>query len=181
MVGEMDCKVDQNDATSTITTSLSTKDITPTHTVVTDDFERNIHGAHPSVLEAAPWGGETFVIRHRDSGQAIAVNEDGDVRLTLFEHVGTCQSCHWKCVEKDGWLGFKHEGRYLGHDAKRGFHSEYKHHKGHESFCTRKHPEGGYYLMTLHGWVFRNMAVGEDGQKLVETSDEGALWDFVKV
>ena len=35
--------------------------------------------------------------------------------------------------------------------------------------------------MTLHGWVFRYIAVGEDGQELVETANKGDLWDFVKV
>jgi hypothetical protein len=35
--------------------------------------------------------------------------------------------------------------------------------------------------MTLHGLVFRNMAIGENGQELVETASEGDLWDFVRV
>ena len=34
--------------------------------------------------------------------------------------------------------------------------------------------------MTLHGWVFHKMAVGEDGRKLIEVTDEGALWEFLK-
>ena len=176
----MDGKLGQDDATSTTMTSPS-NDETPTYTIVTDDFEGDIYGADPSLIEAVPWGGEKFVIRQRQSGRAIAVNEDGNVRLTFFDNIATSQSCHWKCVEKDGWFGFKHEGRYLGHDGSRRFRSEVKHLKDYEYFCARKHPEGGYQLMTLHGWVFRNMAVGEDGEELVETKSEGDLWDFLKV
>lgn len=180
-VEDMDSKLEQNDATSTTTTSPSTEDPTPTETVVSDDFEGDIYGADPGVGEAVPWVGETFVIRDRESGKAIAVNDDGDVRLSFFIFVATHQSCHWKCVEKDGWFGFKHEGRYLGHNGRGGFHAEVKHHRAYEYFSARKHPKGGYQLMTLHGWVFRNMAIGKDGEELVETTNEGALWDFVKV
>jgi predicted phage-related endonuclease len=120
-MGQMEGILEQDDATSITMTSPSTKDDTPTHSIVTDDFERDIYGAGPGVIEAVHWGGETFVIRHRESGRAIAVNEDGDVRLTFFDNVATSQNCHWKCVEKNGWFGFKHEGRYLGHDGKRRF------------------------------------------------------------
>lgn len=56
-----------------------------------------------------------------------------------------------------------------------------KHHQDYEYFCEKKHPEGGYYLMTLHDWVFCKMDVREDGQELVEVTDEGALWEFVKI
>ena len=170
-----------SNARSATMTSLSSKIYTPTHTLDTDDWERSIYNTNfDDVIDAAPWAGETFVIRHKDSGQAVAVNDDGDVRLAFLDKGGTSSSCYWKCVEKDGWFGFKHEGRYLGHDGKGSFHAEMKHHMSYEYFCTKKHPEGGYYLMTLHGWVFHKMAVGEDGRKLNEVTDEGALWEFLK-
>ncbi|KAI4142211.1 MAG: hypothetical protein LQ340_007411, partial [Diploschistes diacapsis] len=169
----MDDKVDWNDATSTTMTNPLKEEHTPTHTVATDDLEGDINDTDLSGVEAVPWAGDTFVIRHRDSGRAIAVNEDGDIQLMFFHEVGTSQSCHWKCMEKDGWFGFKHEGRYLGHDNNWGFHAEVKHHKGHEYFCARKHPDGGYQLMTVHGWMLRKMDIGQDGQKLVETTNKG--------
>ena len=126
-------------------------------------------------------GAARRVIRHRESGLAIVVNEDGDVQLRFFYGVHTSQNCHWKCAEKNGWFGFKHEGRYLGHDGNWGFHAEAKHHKPYEYFCIRKHPDGGYQLMTSHDWIFRNVDIEEDGEKLFETTHSGALWDFVKV
>ena len=181
MVEEMDGKIDWNDAASITTTGYSTEKNTPTRTVVTEDFEEDTYGAKPGGDEAVPWANEKFVIRHRESGQAIAVNDDGDVQLTFLDNVDMRESCHWKCVEKDGWFGFKHEGRYLGHDNSGNFIAEAKRHRAYEYFCTRKHPDGGYQLMVLHGWVFHSMGVKEDGQKLVETEDGGALWDFLKV
>lgn len=178
----MDGKSKNSNAGSVTIASLSPKVYTPTHTVNTEDWEKSTYDADFGVIDAAPYAGETFVIRHRDSGRAVTVNDDGDVRLAFLDNIGTSSSCYWKCDEKDGQFGFKHEGRYLGHDGNGGYHAEVKHHRSDEYFCAKKHPEGGYYLMTLHGWVFRKMAVGKDGQKMVEvTTNEGALWEFVKI
>lgn len=177
----MNGKSKYSNAGSVTITSLSSKAYTSTHTVEIEDWEKSIYDIHFGVVDAAPCVGETFVIRYRDNGRAVAVNDDGDVRLTFFDNIGTSSSCYWKCEEKDGWFGFKHEGRYLGHDGNEAYHAEVKRHRSYEYSCAKKHPEGGYYLMTLHGWVFRKMAVEKDGQELVEVTDEGALWEFVKI
>lgn len=178
---EMDGKSNYSNATSATMKSHSPKIYTPTHTADPDDWERSVCDTNIGVVDAAPCAGETFAIRHKGTGRAIAVNDDGDVRLALFDNAGTSSSCHWKCVEKDGWFGFKHEGRYLGRDGNGGFQAEVKHHKAHEYFCAKKHPVEGYYFMTLHGWAFHKMAVGKDGRKLIEVTDEGALWEFLKI
>lgn len=64
------------------------------------------------------------MIRHKDSGRTFAVNDDGDARLAFLDDIETSSSFYWKCVEKDRWFRFKHEGRYLGHDGKESFHAE---------------------------------------------------------
>jgi len=103
--------------------------------------------------------------------------------LKDFSDIGMSESCWWDCVEKNGFFGFRHEGVYLGHDNQGNFIARVRRHDAWEHLCTRKHPDGGYQLMTLHwwGWVFRFMGVDHDRQRLVETTDGGALWDFLKV
>lgn len=183
IAGEMDYKQYLDDNSSTVITSLSIDDNTPSHTVITEDLLGDASDSQSSGVEAVPWADEKFIIRHRQTGQAIGVDDEGDVRLMFFDNVGTIPSCHWKCVEQDGWFGFKHLGRYLGHNNRGGIHAEWKHHKQHEWLCVRKHPEGGYQIMTLHSWKFRYVTLGKDGQGVVETKDanEAALWDFLKV
>lgn len=85
-----------NDAGSetVTTTGLSSKAYTPTHTVATEDWEESTHDIDLSVVDAAPHAGETFVIRHRASGRAIVVNDDGDVRLAIHDNIGTSSSCY---------------------------------------------------------------------------------------
>ncbi|RJE27136.1 hypothetical protein PHISCL_00489 [Aspergillus sclerotialis] len=131
--------------------------------------------------EVVPWAGDTLVIQQRGTGRVIAVTDDRSVRLVTVDNVGTGEGCHWECVEKNGWFGFKHAGRYLGHDNN-NFRADARFHRQHENFCVRKHPDGGYQLRNLHRWTFRNMGIGKDGQKLVVAkNDDGALWDFRKV
>lgn len=180
-VDNVDVKFYQLDAAPI--SSVSTHIDTPAPTTANGDLGGEIHWAKPGggEGETVPWGGETFVIRHRSSGRAIAVDGDGAVGLTSWNNLGVTDCCHWQCIDNDGWFGFKHAGRYLGHDARRGFQASAKHHKQHEQFYVRQHPDGGYQLMTLHRWAFRYMGIGDDGQKLVEVTDGGALWDFYKV
>lgn len=135
--------------------------------------------AGSAAAEVVPWDGDTVLILHRGTGHAIAVNDDGQVRLTDINNVGLSEGCRWKCVDKSGWFGFKHAGRYLGHDNK-NFRADAKNQKYRENFVVKKHPSGGYQLMNMHRWSLRSMGVAEDGKKLV-VSNEAALWDFVKL
>ena len=171
------------------TSVFSSSDKTLLHPSSPTDNRRGNQASVASVSEAVPWPGEKFVIRHRGSGLAIGVDDEGDIRLTFFDNVGTNQSCQWLCVEKDGWFGFKREGRYLGQDEDGELHAESKQHTLHECFCVRKHPKGGYQLMTLCNENMKSkktkiscLAVGVDGQKLITLANEqgGELWDFLK-
>lgn len=147
----------------------------------TDANQNSQNGRAPNEsTEVVPWDGGTYVILHRESGRAIAVNDDGALRLIAIGDLGMSEACHWKCVEKHGWFGFKHAGRYLGHDNN-NFRADARFHPQHENFCVRRHPSGGCQLRNLHRWSFRNIGIGDDGQKLVMARDEGALWDFAMV
>lgn len=65
---------------------------------------------------------------------------------------------------------------YLGNDGKGAFHALWPHHKVWEIFCARKHPAGGYVLLTLHGEVFWKMSI--IGDKLMETGVLETRWEF---
>ena len=173
----------QDDATSTMT-RLSVNDLTPTHTSPPTEGDTRDHDTFGGGIQAVPWAGERFVILHRDSGQAIAINDDGDVRLDRFIHVST--TCQWLCVESKGFFGFKHEGRYLGNDNAYGIHAESKHHSTYEWIMARKHPNGGYQLLMPFQNEYRFVAVmgvGLGGHKLVISCkvETAASWDFLKV
>ncbi|KAI0853080.1 hypothetical protein F5Y00DRAFT_225373 [Daldinia vernicosa] len=163
----------------------STLDIgmaTPTHTMSsTDRVEHScsclIHKIETK--DTPPFPDQTFAIRERNTGRYITLIEG---KLRVRENVGDQGGWHWICVESQGWLGFRSpvSGTYLGHDGNESIWAEYKHHDGQEFFCARKHPQGGYVLLTSHEDVLRKITVSNDF-KLIETTGDGTLWDFVKV
>ena len=84
-----------SNARSATITSLSSKIYTSTRTLDTDDWKRSIYNINfDDVIDAAPCAGETFVIRHKNSDRAVAVNDDGDVRLAFLDNVETSSSCY---------------------------------------------------------------------------------------
>ncbi|KAH7141356.1 hypothetical protein B0J13DRAFT_57589 [Dactylonectria estremocensis] len=148
--------------------------ITPTHTNITEG------GYDTLVTEAVPGPDEIFIIRHRQSGMAITL---ADGQLQLCEGLNPPGGFHWRCVEKEGWLGFRNcvSGTYIGHDERKRFVARVSHHKPHEYFCVRPHPKkGGYELLMRHGNELWRMDVSKDGKALVESKQEGATWDFFK-
>ncbi|KAI1371185.1 hypothetical protein F4677DRAFT_316860 [Hypoxylon crocopeplum] len=176
------CELIDLSATSS-TSSTVADDLTPTHTMATDDLNDRCSpppSPSPSDKETVPWPGRTFIIKDPISGRQITLVR-GELRLEY--HTGDQGGYHWICVEKNGWLGFCDpvHNTYMGHDNRCGFIAQFKHHKDHESFCARKHPDGGYLLLTQHRDGLRRMDIGEDGHKLVETKDEGTAWEFVRV
>lgn len=149
---------------------------TPTHTAVTEDF------SFPSPLsrDTVPYAGKTFMIRDRNHGGVITLKEG---TLQLSPNIPRAGGFHWKCIERNGWFGFRNciSGQFFGHDAKGKFHCKVPHHRAHEDFCTRAHPSGGHLLLMLHGDKFRQMKIGSDGKELVEVDGEGTTWDFIEV
>lgn len=176
MISKMAGELEEGDTASTATTTcLTATTNTPTYTTVTDDL-----WDHVPDCDAVPWAGETFIIRNRVHGQIITL-KDGNLRLEA--NVSGIGGSHWVCVETDGWLGFRNcvSGTYIGHNGHRSFHAKATLHKNFEFFCAKRHPDGGYLLLTIHGSIFWKMDIGEDGNELVETGNEGTVWEFIKV
>lgn len=146
-----------------------------------DTYHCSPYESSSFLSDVVPWPGHTFVIRDLDSHRMITI-VDGVVRLKF--NIGGQGGYYWQCVEKNGWLGFRDpvHGMYLGHNGQGRFIAEVKHHRSYEQFCVRKHPKQGYILLThnsrLGGCEMKKMAVAEDGDRLVETTAEGAVWGF---
>ncbi|KAI1503070.1 hypothetical protein F5X99DRAFT_376680 [Biscogniauxia marginata] len=166
------------DEFSTTTSEGKTRSPTPTHSILSED-ENSSSFCINSRPGTVPWPGNIYMIRHRESGKAITMGIR-DLRLEKMNPLG---GWHWLCVERDGWFGFRNivSGMLLGHDGGKTFYARAKDHKSWEYFVARAHPRGGYELLTLHRWKFWKLAVANDGYTLIETEDEGALWDFVEI
>lgn len=173
-------KADASSSTTTATSFLSSS--TTNNSVLSSDPPAYTEAPQPTASashEVSPWPDSTYIILHRATQQPITVTPDGIVGLNPTP-THSNQGSHFKCVEKDGWIGFKHAGRYLGHDNNK-FRADARFHRQKENFCVRRHPDGGYQMRNLHRWTFRNMGVDGDGGRLVVARDGGDLWDFVKV
>ncbi|KAK6613766.1 hypothetical protein H4I96_00087 [Botrytis cinerea] len=169
---EMSDVFEKDDTTPTTSTSPI---LTPTHSSIDDYFGKTIDNAVPEP-------GGIFMIRKRGYGKMITL-EDGNLQLKPDSGMG---GCHWVCVEKDGWLGFRNciSGTYIGHDGRGKFYAKATRHKDYESFCVRKHPDGDYLLLTRHWSKLWKMDIkrNDDGlNELVETETGGTTWQFVKV
>ncbi len=162
---------------------------TPTHTSDTV-FSQGLEDrfAVEQDIESPPWPGRTYMIRNRATDKVLA-REYGRLVLKAPADLATC-GWHWTCVEGiGGWLGFQEtiSGVYLGRDNRGGFRALATQHKDWEFFDARRHPDGGYQLLSLH-WLSRmRMAVDMRTQGVVETAlsgddgDVSSLWDFVQV
>ncbi len=162
---------------------------TPTHT------SNTIHGPGPKgnfsmeqYMESVPWPGRTFMIRNRASDQILA-RENGNLVLKGIAELAPC-GWRWACVEHpEGWFGFREtsSGTYLGRDNQGGFRARATEHKGREQFDARRHPDGGYQLLSIHWWNRQRMAVDMKTQRVVEitglgdTAEAAARWDFVQI
>lgn len=138
---------------------------------------------HTAARDAVPWAGQTFVIVDKASGRVIS-QTNGELRL---EDNTARKGCwHWLCVEKDGWLGFCNtaSGRYLGINVWGVLQAEVRHHQGWEYFSARKHPNGGYMLLSTQTfWKLLTVGLNKDGILVANApaSIEGIVWEFVKV
>ncbi|TEY61134.1 hypothetical protein BOTCAL_0174g00160 [Botryotinia calthae] len=176
-ISKVDTGHGEDNAASIAETSFTTGSNTPTHTIMTEDLiSRHRSLSHCTV----PYAGKTFMIRDRNHGGVITLKEGV---LQVSPNIPQAGGCHWACVERDGWFGFRNcvSGQLFGHDNEGKFHCKVSHHQSHESFCTRAHPSGGHLLLMLHLEIFRQMVIGNDGTELVETDGEGTAWDFIEV
>ncbi|KAI1474674.1 hypothetical protein F4774DRAFT_321124 [Daldinia eschscholtzii] len=162
--------------------SSATGMTTPTHTISSTNTMDNSCSCpiqRTELKDTPPFPGQTFAIRERNTGRYITLMEGN---LLVLENVGNQGGWHWVCVENNGWLGFRNpvSSTHIGHDTNHKYWAEYKHHLSHESFCARKHPQGGYILLSRQGDALWKMAVDDCG-RLVETEKDGTLWDFIRI
>jgi hypothetical protein len=177
-VSKKEHKLEEDSASSTIETDTSSvASDTPTLTAVNADYSSPL-----TSRVRVPWAGGIYVIRDRKKRRIITLT---DGNLQLEDKVAARGGSYWICVNMNGWLGFRNSvsGMFMGHDGKGKFVCRAVSHKGHESFSPRAHPNGGYWLMTLHGnhTVWRAMGIGENGKELVVLDEYGTEWEFVKV
>ena len=158
---------------------------TPSHT--TEIMPRSGHEGLISAIDSVPWPGRTYMIRNRASDGVLA-RENGSLVVKRGMDLTSC-GWHWACVEnEDGWLGFREtsSGVYLGRDDRGGFKASASEHRTPQLFDLRRHPGGGYQMLSIRWWTRLRMAVDVKSRNLVEISGSGeivetALWDFVDI
>ncbi|KAF1919254.1 hypothetical protein BDU57DRAFT_135172 [Ampelomyces quisqualis] len=134
-----------------------------------------------------PWPGRTFIIRSQTTAQVITFL-DGEVILDKPGGLGTYR---WKCVETEGWMGFKDpaSAQYLGFQEHGLLFCRVPHHRRNEYMCTRMRPEGGCVLLVSYGDSLCPVGVfaEETGNrvkpkiKVMDWDSEGIVWDFIEV
>jgi hypothetical protein len=97
---------------------------------------------------SVPWASSDFIIRDAAS-EKVLIFQKGDIRLG---DVGGNYTYRWRCVEKDGWFGFRDPAShmFLGHDHQGIIRCQAGHHRAWEEFCMRSVPSGGYNLLVKH-------------------------------
>ncbi|KAI0512496.1 hypothetical protein F5B22DRAFT_648602 [Xylaria bambusicola] len=154
---------------------------TPTHTAEADNMS---YVSRLDIREGtnfrAPSPGKTYMIFHRESGKMICL-KNGDLNVRKPDQQS---GRYWKCVEKDGWLGFREtvSGNVLGHNGKNGFRATMKKHDQWEYFVVVPKGNEGCQLQSLRWPTLKWVGIDSDGRSLVNTtsSDEAALWEFVE-
>ncbi|KAK0666955.1 hypothetical protein QBC41DRAFT_324776 [Cercophora samala] len=133
---------------------------------------------------------------------------NGQLELLELNIANLTSGCwNWKCVTKDGWLGFRNvaSGTYLGHNGNLEVIARAPHHKAWEVFCARRvsyadedenesggGKEGveraGYVLLLKHWETLRWLDVsvtldaGREMQKwYLAGTENAAVWGFVEV
>jgi hypothetical protein len=131
-----------------------------------------------------PSDGSTVIIRSVSCGRVLTL-VDGQVVLAPLSGRG---SIDWKCVETEGWFGFRNcvSNKFITHgrDARLKCSAELRDKCRH--FTITPVPDGGYVMQMPDWWVLRPVVINAaDGlQKLGRTGNrlsEGIIWEFIKV
>lgn len=131
-----------------------------------------------------PWSGKIYKIHLRNTDKLITLTE-GEVMLQSPAEAQPGGGWFWVCEEKGNYLGFRNHvsGNFLGHNGKSGLHARVTHHKAHEFFSVKHHPDGGLLLLVKYPWgeEMRQIGYASDGKTLVEKEKDGAQWIFEEV
>lgn len=108
-----------------------------------------------------------------------------------MDKLGGLGTFRWRCVEKNGWMGFKDpaSAQYLGYQEHGFLFCRVPHHLKNEYICPRLLPGGGWYLLVRQGDHLRPLGVvsneSDDGMKqkikIMDWTSDGILWDFIEV
>jgi hypothetical protein len=162
---------------------------TPNSTIADDLSETASTAGRSSLYDAVPWPGKMYKIKHGTSRRLITL-EGGELRLQLPEAARPGIGWHWVCAEHNGWLGFRSpvSGTYMGQDKWEGMWCKVQHHKSMESFCIRRHPEGGYLILINqgNGRALHQLAVAERNGAIIQRPNGGTRtpdtrWFFEEV
>jgi hypothetical protein len=133
--------------------------------------------------EVVPWPGSTFLIIEKGTSRAITLHPTSDVVVTHISphNAASAQNArsHWQCVEQNGYFGFRnvHSDTYLGHDNWGNIRATAKSLEAWEMFTPRRHPDGGYQLLSPH-WADSLHFVDVSEGTLRRTGGSGAVWEF---
>jgi hypothetical protein len=137
--------------------------------------------------ETIPWPGPTFLILEKGTSHALSLHPSSD--LVVVNHISPLQSpdarnagsSHWHCVERNGYFGFRNvrSGMYLGHDNGGRVRATAERLQAWEMFTPRRHPDGGYQLLSPH-WADGLWVVGVEAGtgNVVREQRGGAVWEF---
>ncbi|TFB04188.1 hypothetical protein CCMA1212_003449 [Trichoderma ghanense] len=139
-------------------------------------------------FDAVPWPGNTYNIIEESTGQLLAAEGHGNfpVNLRLKDPKGGfAPNISWLCVEANGYFG-------LFNQRSNVYLSTYAQHNGLPStfgpdqyFVPRRHPKGGYQLLSPVGNTLKQFAVVPPDATSVATfvrrQHAGTIWRFVRV
>ncbi|PTB69987.1 hypothetical protein BBK36DRAFT_1083594, partial [Trichoderma citrinoviride] len=126
-----------------------------------------------------PWPGDTYKIIEESTGASLAVHY-ASLRLLDFGNAWE-PNLSWLCVETNGYFGFFHPRSNLYLSAHGTGINLSKTFGPDQYFIPRKHPKGGYQLLSPEGPnTLKQLAVLLPNQtQIVRRQHAGTIWRFV--
>lgn len=115
------------------------------------------------------------------SGSGVLTLVNG--KVMVVDGVNPDGAARWACETKWGYLGFRNtaSGGYLSHDGGANIIMN-KNFLPFEMFNVSPHVDGGHTLLSPYFWFAqKKVAVAGDGQSLIRSDSDVAVWDFVRV
>ena len=126
-----------------------------------------------------PWPGKSLIIQQCNTRSILAIMT-GELKLAKASEMYHGRF-RWNCKEKGGHLGFQNcpDGNFIGYDIHSGkFIATSSCHSHAQYLVPRRHPEGGYVLLTdLHGEMV-GMMVTDRGILTSRNADAWTRWNF---
>jgi hypothetical protein len=183
-------KSTSDDDASSATFTTASGELTPTGTAASSPLDlldadpmTDASSIAPTLdsTEVVPWPGKSYLILQRGTTHAITLVNGKLQMQDAIDFVGSVDN-RWQCVENGhGYFGFYngHAMTYLGHDNKGNAVASAKKLQGWELITPRRHPEGGYQLLSPH-WAeeLHSINVVDSTGALVRSAHGNTLWEF---